>query len=71
MFVIQNLKSLNILLFMKQLLSHFKNQCHRVECKLDKLTKLTVCETSNPRKSSDGDMGHIPIHPEILEWCCL
>ena len=56
---------------MKQLLSHFKNQCHRAECKLDKLTKLTVCETSNPRKSSDGDMGHIPIHPEILEWCCL
>jgi len=27
---------------------------------------LTVCKTSNPCKSSDGNMRHIPIHPEVL-----
>ena len=72
--VIQNLKSLHILLFMTlqiiNVIVSLKINV-RVEHKLDKTTKLTVCETSNPRKSSDGDMGHIPIHPEVLEWCCL
>lgn len=49
-----------------------KNECSQTtKLKLDKFSKLTVCETSDPRKSSYGDMGHIPIHPEVLEWCCL
>lgn len=49
-----------------------KTECSQTtKLKLDKLSKLTVCETSDPRKSSYGDMGHIPIHPEVLEWCCL
>lgn len=49
----------------------FKAQVFTEEAE-DSITKrrkrsvLTVCKTSNPCKSSDGNMRHIPIHPEVL-----
>lgn len=32
--------------------------------KEDKSVSLTVCEASDPSKSGDGNMRHIPIHAE-------